>query len=271
MPALPTSFSRTGASAARARTSPSLYATLNTSLSRHGGRACAGAAAAADPGHWQRGRLHHADRASRRQLRPCQAARLGQRYGAGPPQRSRASSASRRRSAPMFRNTRSRSIARRCRTLELTTDQVFQTLAGYLGSSYVSQFNKFGRVFQIYVQGDAQFRLVARGHRPPDGAQPERRHDPARTVLTITPSVGPSLISLYNLYPSASIIGVQASKFSSGDAIKLMEEVAADTLPPGTGFDWTALSFQEKLVSKPDLPGFRPGASARLSGARGPV
>ncbi|TIM81071.1 MAG: hypothetical protein E5Y59_26365, partial [Mesorhizobium sp.] len=62
------------------------------------------------------------------------------------------------------------------------------------------------------------------------------------------PSVGPSLISLYNLYPSASIIGVQAHGFSSGDAIKLMEGVAADTLPPGTGFDWTALSFQEKLV-----------------------
>ena len=45
-------------------------------------------------------------------------------------------------------------------TLQLTTDQVFQTLASYLGSSYVSQFNKFGRVFQIYVQGDAQFRLT---------------------------------------------------------------------------------------------------------------
>ena len=71
---------------------------------------------------------------------------------------------------------------------------------------------------------------------------------PLGTVLTITPSVGPSLISLYNLYPSASIVGVQASGFSSGDAIKLMEAVAADTLPPGTGAEWTALSFQEKLV-----------------------
>ena len=71
---------------------------------------------------------------------------------------------------------------------------------------------------------------------------------PLGTVLTITPSVGPSLISLYNLYPSASIVGVQAAGFSSGDAIKLMEEIAADTLPPGTGSEWTALSFQEKLV-----------------------
>ncbi|GLS29112.1 hydrophobic/amphiphilic exporter-1, HAE1 family [Mesorhizobium albiziae] len=133
--------------------------------------------------------------------------------------------------------------------LELTTDAVFQTLAGYLGSSYVSQFNKFGRVFQIYVQGDAQFRRS-----PEDIGRLTVRNQsgdmiPLSTVLTITPSVGPSLISLYNLYPSASIIGVQASNFSSGDAIKLLEKVAADTLPPGTGFDWTALSFQEKLVT----------------------
>ena len=71
---------------------------------------------------------------------------------------------------------------------------------------------------------------------------------PLGTVLTITPSVGPSLISLYNLYPSASIVGVQAAGFSSGEAIKLMEEIAADTLPPGTGYEWTALSYQEKLV-----------------------
>ncbi|PDQ22202.1 hydrophobe/amphiphile efflux-1 family RND transporter [Mesorhizobium sanjuanii] len=133
-------------------------------------------------------------------------------------------------------------------TLGLTTDQVFQTLAGYLGSTYVSQFNKFGRVFQIYVQGDAQFRLT-----PENIARLSVRNQsgdmiPLGTLLTITPSVGPSLISLYNLYPSASIIGVQAQGFSSGDAIKLMEGVAADTLPPGTGYDWTALSYQEKLV-----------------------
>ncbi len=133
-------------------------------------------------------------------------------------------------------------------TLGLTTDLVFQTLAGYLGSSYVSQFNKFGRVFQIYVQGDSEFRLT-----PENIANLTVRNQhgdmiPIGTVLTISPSVGPSLISLYNLYPSASVVGVQATGFSSGDAIKLMEEIAADTLPAGTGFDWTALSFQEKLV-----------------------
>jgi HAE1 family hydrophobic/amphiphilic exporter-1 len=133
--------------------------------------------------------------------------------------------------------------------LGLTTDAVFQTLAGYLGSSYVSQFNKFGRVFQIYVQGDAQFRLT-----PEDIGRLTVRNKngdmiPLSTVLTIEPAVGPSLISLYNLYPTASIVGIPATGFSSGQSIHLMEEIAVDSLPPGTGFDWTALSFQEKLVS----------------------
>jgi HAE1 family hydrophobic/amphiphilic exporter-1 len=133
-------------------------------------------------------------------------------------------------------------------TLLLTTDQVFSTLASYLGSSYVDQFNKFGRVFQIYVQGDASFRMS-----PEDILRLKVRNQngdmiPLGTVLTITPTQGPSLISLYNLYPAASIVGIPAKGFSSGDTIKLMEEIAASTLPPGVGFSWTALSYQEKLV-----------------------
>ncbi len=133
-------------------------------------------------------------------------------------------------------------------SLQLTTDLVFDTLASYLGSSYVAQFNKFGRVFQIYVQGDAQFRLT------PDSINnlTVRNNNgdmiSLGTVLTIIPSVGPSLISLYNLYPSASIVGVPAATFSSGEAMNLMEEIAAATLPNGTSYEWTALSYQEKLV-----------------------
>jgi hydrophobic/amphiphilic exporter-1 (mainly G- bacteria), HAE1 family len=133
-------------------------------------------------------------------------------------------------------------------TLNVSVDQVFSALATYLGSSYVDQFNKFGRVFQIYVQADAPFRL-----RPDDIQNMSVRNTngdmiPLGTLVKITPAVGPSLISLYNLYPSASINGMPAQGFSSGEAIKLMEEIAARTLPPGMGYSWTAMSYQEKLV-----------------------
>jgi HAE1 family hydrophobic/amphiphilic exporter-1 len=72
---------------------------------------------------------------------------------------------------------------------------------------------------------------------------------PIGTVATITPSVGPSLISLYNLYPSATIVGLPAQGYSSGQSLNLMEQIAGKTLPSGTGYEWTAMSYQEKAVT----------------------
>jgi HAE1 family hydrophobic/amphiphilic exporter-1 len=150
-----------------------------------------------------------------------------------------------RATSPQYRVTIDRA---KIQTLLLTTDQVFSTLASYVGSSYVNQFNKFGRVFQIYVQADAKFRMEP--HEILNLKVRNQNGDmiPLGTVMTITPIVGPSLISLYNLYPSASIVGVPAKGFSSGDAMALMEQIAARTLPPGVGYSWTALSYQEKIV-----------------------
>jgi hydrophobic/amphiphilic exporter-1 (mainly G- bacteria), HAE1 family len=133
-------------------------------------------------------------------------------------------------------------------TLQVPIDDVFSTLAAYLGSSYVDQFNKFGRVFQVYVQADSQFRL-----RPEDvELLPVRNKDgsmiPIGTMVKITPSVGPSLLSLYNLYPAASVQGLPATGFSSGEAMALMEQIAARSLPAGAAYEWTAMSYQEKLV-----------------------
>jgi hydrophobic/amphiphilic exporter-1 (mainly G- bacteria), HAE1 family len=133
-------------------------------------------------------------------------------------------------------------------TLHVTTDQVFSALASYLGSSYVNQFNKFGRVFQVYAQADSRFRLT-----PRDIANMMVRNQngdmiPIGTLAKITPAVGPSLISLYNLYPSSTIVGLPAQGYSSGQSLNLMEQIAEKTLPPGTGYEWTAMSYQEKAV-----------------------
>ena len=134
-------------------------------------------------------------------------------------------------------------------TLQVTTDQVFSTLASYLGSSYVNQFDKFGHVFQVYVQADAKYRLTLR-----DIANMTVRNQngdmiPLGTIANVTPTVGPSLISLYNLYPSATIVGLPAQGYSSGQSLNLMEQIADQTLPPGTGYEWTGMSYQEKAVS----------------------
>jgi HAE1 family hydrophobic/amphiphilic exporter-1 len=148
-------------------------------------------------------------------------------------------------------------------TLHVTTDQIFSTLSSYTGSTYVNQFNKFGRTFQVYTQADAQFRLTLRDIENMMVRNSQGDMIPLGTVAKITPAVGPSLISLYNLYPSASVIGLPATGYSSGQSMTLMEEIAAKTLPPGTGYEWTAMSYQEGR-RRPDLPGIRPRLAAGL-------
>jgi hydrophobic/amphiphilic exporter-1 (mainly G- bacteria), HAE1 family len=133
-------------------------------------------------------------------------------------------------------------------TLYVTTDQIFSTLSSYLGSSYVNQFTKFGRTFQVYTQAEAQSRLTPRDIENMMVRNSQGNMVPIGTVANITQSVGPSLISLYNLYPSATIIGLPSAGYSSGQSMSLMEEIAAKTLPTGTGYEWTAMSYQEKAV-----------------------
>lgn len=133
-------------------------------------------------------------------------------------------------------------------TLHVTTDQVFSTLSSYLGASYVNQFNKFGRTFQVYAQADSQFRLTTRDIENLTVRNQQGAMIPLGTIATITPTVGPSLISLYNLYPAATVIGLPAQGYSSGQSMTLMESIADKTLPPGTGYEWTAMSYQEKAV-----------------------
>jgi HAE1 family hydrophobic/amphiphilic exporter-1 len=150
-----------------------------------------------------------------------------------------------RSTAPQLKVDVDRAVAE---TLQVSIDDVFSTLGAYLGSSYVDQFNKFGRVFPVYVQADSQFRV-----RPEDIRLLGVTNKPGSiillsTMVKITETVGPSLLSLYNLYPSATVIGLPASGFSSGDAMDLMQKLAAKSLPAGTSYQWTGMSYQEKLV-----------------------
>lgn len=137
----------------------------------------------------------------------------------------------------------------KAQTLRVSTDQVFSALSSYLGASYVNQFNKFGRVFQVYVQADATSRLTTREIESLMVRNQSGDMIPLGTLATIKPVVGPSLISQYNLYPAATVVGLPAQGYSSGQSLKLMEEIAQRTLPPGAGYEWTAMSFQEKAVS----------------------
>jgi HAE1 family hydrophobic/amphiphilic exporter-1 len=136
----------------------------------------------------------------------------------------------------------------KAQTVGVTVDQVFNALGGFLGSSYVNQITKFGRTFQVFVQADSGFRVDIDEVRSLNVRNAAGSMIPLGTLVNITPVTGPSLISLYNLFPSSTVIGMPARGFSSGQAMQLMEQVAEKTFPPRVGFDWTAMSYQEKLV-----------------------
>jgi len=133
-------------------------------------------------------------------------------------------------------------------TLGVTVGQVFETISSYMGSTYVNQINRFGNVFQVYVQADAGARITPTDLMNLKVRTPQGVMVPLGTLAEVKMTQGPPLISLYNLYPTATIVGSNAPGFSSGQAMTIMEQIAASTLPPGTGFEWTAMSYQEKAV-----------------------
>ena len=130
----------------------------------------------------------------------------------------------------------------------VTVGQVFAALSGYVGAGYVGEFNKFGHVFQIYTQALPNYRATAEDIRNIKVKAGDGTMTQIGTVIDVTEVQGPPLISLYNLYPSSTVIGSPAAGFSSGQALDIMDQIGQQALPSGTGYQWTAMSYQEKEV-----------------------
>jgi len=129
--------------------------------------------------------------------------------------------------------------------LGIKVPDVFAALQTYLGSTYVNDFNLLGRTFRVTAQADSPYRME-----PSDILKIRVRNDEGATVplgsfTTINDISGPYRVPRYNLYPAAELDGSPAPGYSQGQAIALMEELAATTLPPGFGYEWTTLAFQQ--------------------------
>lgn len=133
-------------------------------------------------------------------------------------------------------------------SLGVTVGDASDALQTYLGSSYVNLFTKFGQVFQVYVQADAASRMTVEDVRNYYVKNKSGDMVPLGTLTDINPAVGPSIISLYNLYPSSSIYGMAATGYSSGQAIQMIEQLAKPLLPAGMAYEWTSTAYQEKIA-----------------------
>ncbi len=136
----------------------------------------------------------------------------------------------------------------KAKSLGVPLDSIFGTMQAALGSAYVNDFNKFGKTYQVRVQADEQFRLHPEDIRRLEVRNRTGQMIPLGTLATIRKTLGPQIVPRYNLYPSATINGAAAPGVSSGEALQLMEQVAASKLPQSMGCEWTGMSFQEKRV-----------------------
>ena len=133
-------------------------------------------------------------------------------------------------------------------TLGVPVENVFGTLQVLFGSTYISQFNKFSRVFQVIAQAAPEFRS-----RPEDIKKVFVRSQnggmvPLEAVVKLEYSTAPDLITRFNNFPAAKVTGAAAPGYSSGQALDTMEAVAREVLPEGYSFAWSGEAFQEKAT-----------------------
>ncbi|PQO33202.1 hydrophobe/amphiphile efflux-1 family RND transporter [Blastopirellula marina] len=138
------------------------------------------------------------------------------------------------------------------KSLGIPLNSVFETMQAFMGSAYVNDFNRFGRTWQVRVQADQSFRIEAEDLLRLQVRNNQGEMIPLGTFTTVERTVGPQIIQRYNLYPSAQINGEPAPGYSSGQAINLMEQMAANKFPRSISYEWTGMSYQEKLLSDSD-------------------
>ncbi|HEY9750200.1 MAG TPA: efflux RND transporter permease subunit, partial [Allocoleopsis sp.] len=133
----------------------------------------------------------------------------------------------------------------RANQLQVSPEDIFSTLQIFLGSTYVNDFNQFQRAYRVYVQADSRFRSNPEDIKKLYVRSRTGRMIPLGNLVRVTQTVGPSIITHYNLSRSVEINGSGAPGVSSGQAIKAMEAVANETLPKGFRYEWSGLSLEE--------------------------
>jgi hydrophobe/amphiphile efflux-1 (HAE1) family protein len=134
----------------------------------------------------------------------------------------------------------------KARMLNVPIPNIFDTLSINLGTSYVNDFNAFGRVYQVRAQADQLHRMDRKDISRLKVRSAAGALVPLGTLVQIRDVTGPALIQRYNMYVSVPLQGNAATGVSTGTALNLMEDLAAKTLPQGTSYEWTELAYQER-------------------------
>lgn len=133
----------------------------------------------------------------------------------------------------------------RAKALDVSLDDIFNTLQTALGGEYVNDFTLQQRTYRVYLQADKQFRSNPEDINKLYVRSADNQMIPISNLVTITPTVGAQSIDHYNLFRAIEINGSAAPGFSSGEAITTVENLAKQILPAGFGYEWTGISLEE--------------------------
>ena len=124
--------------------------------------------------------------------------------------------------------------------------EIYATMAAIYGTTYVNDFNRFGRVYRVMMQADADFRTKEADLKRLFVKNNEGKMVPLSSMVTLEPTVAPYSLTRFNMYNAVTINGQGAKNISSGQAMKRMEKISEEVLPEDMGFSWSGTSLQEK-------------------------
>ena len=139
--------------------------------------------------------------------------------------------------------------AAKCKRAGITPDAVLSTLSGYYGGQYVSNFNRFSKVYRVMIQADPVFRLDETSLDNAFVRMSNGEMAPLSQFVTLTRSYGAESLSRFNMYNSFAVNAMPADGYSTGDAIKAVQETAEQSLPKGYGYDYGGITREENQQS----------------------
>ena len=139
--------------------------------------------------------------------------------------------------------------AAKCKRAGITPDAVLSTLSGYYGGQYVSNFNRFSKVYRVMIQADPVFRLDETSLDNAFVRMSNGEMAPLSQLVTLTRSYGAESLSRFNMYNSIAVNAMPADGYSTGDAIKAVQETAEQSLPKGYGYDYGGITREENQQS----------------------
>jgi HAE1 family hydrophobic/amphiphilic exporter-1 len=131
----------------------------------------------------------------------------------------------------------------------INLNDVYATVGAFLGGSYINDFNRFGRVYKAYIQAEPEYRQSLDQLNVFYVKNKQGNDVPLSAITDMDKVAGPEFTNRFNLYRSTELIGAPAPGYSSAQALNALEEVAAEVLPFGMGYEWSNMSFQEKKAS----------------------